>query len=127
MSVDLQQRLLTLVSRAGSLLGTPRIEEVLPGILTVASQTVSADGYAVWRFDRTRGAWIVASHAGVSDAFAASAISSLQGQPVGPAPTEPIAAEDVRVVPLLSERLAAYDREGIVSMLAIPLIVDGEA
>ena len=128
MAVDLQQRLFALVSRAGVLLGSPRIEDVLPGILTVARETVSADGYAVWRLDRGRGAWSIARHAGVSDEFAAAIISSHQGQPVGSVrQTEPIAAEDVRQLPMLEERKAAYVKEGLTSMLAIPLLVDGEA
>jgi signal transduction histidine kinase len=125
----LQQRLLNLVSRAGLLLGSPRMEDVLPGILTVASETVSADAYAVWRLDRARGAWVMASHAGVSEEFATSAvITSYQGQPAAAVPSvEPIAAEDVRVLPILADRAAAYAREGIISMLVIPLTIHGEA
>jgi signal transduction histidine kinase len=123
MSSDLQQRLLKLVYRAGVLLGSPRMEDVLPGILTVASETVSADGYAIWRLDRTRGAWIVASHAGVSETFAAAVISTQTSPPASP---DPIAAEDVQSLPLLASRIADYKREGIVSMLAIPLSIDDE-
>ena len=125
MSNGLQQRLLTLVSRAGLLLGSPRMEDVLPGILTVASETIAADAYAVWRLDRARGAWVVASHAGVSDGFAATLISRYQGRGTA-APTDlgPIAAEDVRSTPVLAERALAYEREGIVSILAIPLAID---
>jgi len=101
------------------------MEDVLPGILAVASQTVEADGYAVWRLDRGRGVWGIAGHAGVSDAFAADAISSFRGRSARPASDlRTVAAEDVRTTPLLSERAAAYDREGIVSMLAAPLAID---
>src|SRR4051812_17013156 len=125
MPVDLQQRLLDLVSRAGLLLGSPRIEDVLPGILNVARDTVSADGYAVWRLDRNRGVWYVASHAGVSERFAASMIASFDGRPVSPADiTDPITAEDVFATPLLAQRREAYREEGIASMLAIPLVMD---
>src|SRR4051812_47070450 len=128
MADDLLQRLLNLVSRAGVLLGSPRMEDVLSGILTVASGTVSADGYAIWRLDRTRGAWVIASHAGVSKEFAAAAISSYDGHAAAAVPSrDPIMAEDVHTVPMLSARAAAYDREGVVSMLAIPLSIDGEA
>jgi signal transduction histidine kinase len=127
MSNELQQRLLALVSRAGLLLGSPRMEDVLPGILAVASQTVAADAYAVWRLDRARGAWAIASHAGVSEAFAASAISRFRGRgTAAPTGLGPIAAEDVRNTPVLAERAAAYEREGIVSMLAVPLAIDEE-
>src|SRR5436190_9336437 len=96
MPAAIQQRLFGLVSRAGVLLGSPRIEDVLPGILTVAKESVAADAYAVWRLDRSRGAWVMATHAGVSEAFAAEVISSYQGRPARTmAQTEPIAAEDV--------------------------------
>jgi signal transduction histidine kinase len=129
MPLDIQQRLLALVSRAGVLLGSPRIEDVLPGILTVASETVSADGYAVWRIDRGQGAWVVAGHAAVSDDFAAAVISSSQGQPANlvPPPADPIAAEDVLQHPMLEGRRDAYVKEGLASMLAIPLVIDAEA
>ena len=125
MAADLQQRLLDLVSRAGELLGSPRIEDVLPGILSLARDTVAADGYAVWRFDRDRGAWRVASHAGVSERFAAAMISSFQGRPVRPVEnTEPAAYEDVFARPELHERHETYRSEGIESILGIPLILD---
>jgi GAF domain-containing protein len=117
-----------LVSRAGVLLGSPRTEDVLPGILTVARETVAADGYAVWRLDRGRGAWMIVSHAGVSDEFAAAIISRHNGQPVAAVvQTDPIAAEDVLALPMLDQRREAYVKEGVASMLAIPLLVGGEA
>jgi signal transduction histidine kinase len=128
MARDLQRRLLTLVSRAGALLGSPRIEVVLPGILQVAADTVSADGYAIWRFDRTRGVWFVASHAGVSDAFAAAVVSSYQGRPAAPVPSAaPIAVEDVQKARTLTDRREAYQAEGIRSLLAIPLVAETDA
>src|SRR5436190_22795516 len=96
MPAAIQQRLFGLVSRAGILLGSPRIEDVLPGILTVARDTVAADGYAVWRLDPARGGWFIARQAGVSDEFAAAIISSYQGRPAGFVnQVDPIAAEDV--------------------------------
>src|SRR4051812_9592193 len=128
MPAALQQRLLNLVSRAGVILGSPRIEDVLPGILTVARETVAADGYAVWRIDPGRDAWVVVGHAGVSDDFAAAIISSFQGQPVAPVPqVVPVAAEDVLQLPMLDHRRDAYLMEGTASILAIPLLIDGEA
>jgi signal transduction histidine kinase len=123
---DLQQRLFGLVSRAGALLGSPRIEDVLPGILAVAKETVAADAYAVWRLDRRRNVWYVASHSGVSDDFAAAMLPSTQ---VGTSAltasyTEPIASEDVMADPVVATRREAYAREGIQSMLFIPLIME---
>src|SRR5215218_32205 len=128
MPADLQQRLLDLVSRAGQMLGSPRIEDVLPGILAIAAETVSADGYAVWRLDRARRLWYVATHAGVSDIFAATTVTSPAGTPADAVfDGEPIAAADVSTAPALAARREAYAAEGIQSMLAAPLLVDADA
>jgi signal transduction histidine kinase len=128
MPADIQQRLFGLVSRAGVLLGSPRIEDVLPAILTVARESVAADGYAIWRLDRARGAWVIVGHEGVSAEFSAAVISSHQGQPASAvASPDPIAAEDVLRLPMLEARREAYVKEGIASMLAIPLVIDGDA
>ena len=128
MPADIQQRLFGLVSRAGVLPGSPRLEDVLPGILTVARESVSADGYAIWRLDRARAAWVIVGHQGVSNEFAAAVISSHQGQPATVVPDpDPIAAEDVLRLPMLEGRREAYVKEGIASMLAIPLVIGGEA
>jgi signal transduction histidine kinase len=124
---DLQQRLFGLVSRAGAVLGSPRLEDVLPGILAVSKETVAADGYAVWRIDESRGVWYIASHSGVSDEFAAAMLPSVQpGTTISTAAyTAPIACQDVMADPFLAARRDAYAKEGIASMLAIPLMMDG--
>jgi signal transduction histidine kinase len=122
----LQQRLLDLVSRTGELLGSPRIEDVLHGILAVARETVSADGYAVWRLDRDRGVWYVASHAGVSDRFAAAMLPSASAAaPPADGRPEPIAVEDVTTHPAVANRRVAYAEEGIASMMGVPLPLGG--
>jgi len=124
----LQQRLLALIASSGALLGSPRVEDVLHAILKLSSDLVSADGYAVWRLDSMRTAWHVASHAGVSSQFASAMISSFQGQPAAAVQSrEPIAAVNVAELPFLESRRDAYAREGIRSMLAIPLVIDEEA
>jgi signal transduction histidine kinase len=127
LGAGLQERLLGLIATAGALIGSPRIEDTLNAILTLAGEVVSADGYAVWRLDPTRGVWHVASHAGVSAEFAAAMVSSYQGQPAAPvASAEPLAAEDVTTLPQLAGRQDAYAREGIRALLAIPLKVETE-
>jgi signal transduction histidine kinase len=124
----LQPRLLALIAKAGALLGSPRAEDILSAILKISNELVSADGYAVWRLDPARNIWHVASHAGVSSEFASAMISTFQGQPAAPVPSlDPIAAENVAEMPLLQARRDAYAREGIRSMLAIPVVVHDEA
>ena len=122
---DLQQRLLALVAASGSLLGSPRVDDVLAATIGLADALVSADGYAVWRLDA--GAWRMESHSGISSVFASHVISSHKGQPAGAAWfAEPVVAEDVDALPLLDERRAAYRTEGIRSLLTIPLLIRGE-
>jgi signal transduction histidine kinase len=69
----------------------------------------------------------VASHSGVSDEFAAAMLPSVQPGSTIPttAYTEPIASENVMADPFLAARRNAYAREGIASMLGIPLVMDG--
>jgi PAS domain S-box-containing protein len=125
---DLHGRLLALVAASGSLLGSPRLEDVLRSIVALATKAVAADAYAVWRLDRHRGTWHVASHAGVSEEFASAIVSSDEGEPVSALRnTDPIIAEDLDTLPSLEKRREAYLREGIRSMLAIPLASHGAA
>ena len=121
------ERLLSLFATAGALLGSPRLEDVLPGILAFAREFVAADGYAVWRLDPAAPRWYMASHAGVSDAFASEIISFFQGRPASIDDMQGlIAAEDVMSHTRLAGRREAYAREGIHSMLAAPVRIGGE-
>jgi len=126
-ATDLQQRLLSLVGASGSLLVSPRVSDVVPATIKLAGTLVPADGYAVWRFDPRAGGWTVVGNSGVSAEFASSIISTYEGQPAGPVPSlQPLVIEDVQAAPMLALRRAAYGREGIRSMLAIPLTIRGQ-
>ncbi len=117
---DLHDRLLSLVAASGSLLGSPRLEDVLTAIVQLASKTLAADGYAVWRRDSANGCWRIASYAGVSAKFAASAVADgAESAPI--IPTDAIAADDVETAPALEGLRDALRHEGIRSMLIIPL------
>ncbi len=118
---DLHERLLSLVAASGSLLGPARIEDVLPAIVRLAGKTLAADAYAVWRHDHGHGTWQIASHAGVSDEFAAAMISDGAETAERVLTTEPLAAEDVETMPALETRRDVLRREGIRSLLVIPL------
>ena len=93
---DLLNRIFALVAASASLLRSPRVEDVLPAIVTLARQLIAADGYAVWQLDPLGGGWSVASYSGVSEEFASAVLTTHMGQPAGAALfTEPIAVEDV--------------------------------
>jgi PAS domain S-box-containing protein len=123
--VDLQRRLMMLVSASSSLLVSPRVEDVMPAALNLVTQLLAADGCAIWRFHR--GAWRIGAFQGVSEPFARRVITTFQNAAVGPVPfADPIIAEDVAVLPMLEEHRGAFAAESIVSLLAIPLRVGAD-
>ena len=125
---DLQQRLVALVGAAGMLFGSPRVDDVVPAIITLADTLVRADAYAVWRLDAAASTWHVVGAAGVSEQFRERVVGSHGGRPVSAAPfSEPLIAESVQTLPMLEEQAAAYRAEGIESMLAVPLVIAGHA
>ena len=125
---DLEQRLVALVAASGTLFGSPRIEDVLPSVVVLARTLIPADGYALWRFDVAAKRWHIGASFGVSDTFTSRIIGSYQGDQVSTIPfSEPLIAESVHTIPMLSERIDAYRAEGIESMLAVPLQIAGHA
>src|SRR6185295_19189814 len=64
---DLQERLMMLVAASGIVFESPRLQDVLPAIITLAQWLVHADGYAIWRFDAAGDTWHIGGAQGVSD------------------------------------------------------------
>ena len=123
---DLQQRLLAVVAASGSLLRSPRVDDVIPAILRIARDLVAADGYAIWRLD-THDVWRIRSFDGVSPAFANRVVSNSNQSGGSSAPfKDPVVVEDVFSSDLVRrDRAAAYVDEGIRSILSVPLGGDG--
>jgi PAS domain S-box-containing protein len=115
---DLQRRLLTLVAASDSLVAKPDVQQVTDATLQLAQQLVAADGYVVWRGAPDED-WIPVRHLGVSQDF----ISLPQSGARASAPVEPLVCEDVHAMPSLAARAEAYRREGVVSMLVVPVKV----
>ena len=122
---DVEERLRTLVDASASLLGSPRTEAVLPAILALSNRLVAADAYAIWRFRPEESAWFVAASSGLSEQYGREQIPVTKHTPRMPG--SPIIAEDVFAEPLLASRAETYRREGIRSMLTLPLVAHGEA
>jgi signal transduction histidine kinase/ActR/RegA family two-component response regulator len=100
---------------------------VLPAILALARELIAADGYAIWRFDQQSGIWRVGSSSAISNEFSHRVVASDGGVSVSTVPfSDPLVAEDVEQVPMLDRMRAAYRREGICSLLAIPLTIGGQ-
>ena len=122
---DLRRRLMALVAGSGALFESPRLEDVLPAIVALARSLTRADGYAIWRLNAVDGIWEIGASWGVSDGFARSILLS-QGAPARTVPiVEPLVAEDVGTHPQLQDRQEIYRAEGVLSMLAVPLMIAG--
>jgi PAS domain S-box-containing protein len=126
--IDLQQRLVALVAASGTVFGSSKLTEMMPAVVVLARTLIPADGYAVWRHDAATGSWHVGAAFGVSERFSQRVIDMYQGGRAAPAQfSEPLVAEQLDKVPMLEERLHEYREEGIRSMLAVPLTINGRA
>jgi PAS domain S-box-containing protein len=107
-----------LIETSRILLASPRLEAVLPAAVQVARNLIAADGHALWRLQDD--GWRIVGSNGVSARFTEASVPQ---QAV--TYETPQAFADVRDVPLLKNRQAAYAAEGIRSMLAVPLQIGG--
>ncbi len=124
---DEVERLMLLVEASGKLLGSPRIEDVLPAVLELAQRILAADAYAVWRHDDD-GVWGPEIAAGLSAEYLRAAAAAVRESPSEVPLDEAIVVENVEHIrwPSPAHR-AAYDEEGIQALLVVPLRVRGEA
>ncbi len=120
----LHSHLSALIEASGILLQSPRLGAVLPAAMTIAKDLIAADGYAIWRLYETD--WRIVTSTGISAEFSESVIRSYQGQTVTTLSfSKPLAVEDVNATPMLDERRAEHAAEGILSMLVVPLCING--
>ena len=96
---------------------------MLVKIVSLAQKFVAADAYAVWRRTPEHG-WVLASSYGLSEEYLRSSFntSGMASQ----APAAPMMITDVRYEPLLSDRRDAHLREGVRSMLLVPLRIQND-
>ncbi|HUR33093.1 MAG TPA: PAS domain S-box protein [Vicinamibacterales bacterium] len=118
---DLRRRLSAIIESASALLMSPRLDDVIAAILVVSRQVLPSDGVAVWRLDA--GQWRIAASHGVSERFVGSAVGAV-------GPRERLTDDLIEIESIDDERLggrrAAYDAEGIVAMLVVPLQVGAD-
>jgi PAS domain S-box-containing protein len=116
---SLRHRLTTLTDGSYRLLTSLTSATIVAEVLDLARQVVPADAYAVWQ--RHGDAWTVAGSHGLSEAFVSVTLPYDRSQiPF----TEPIVAVDLSS-PELSSRSAAYQAEGVRSLISIPLAIRG--
>src|SRR5436190_13010097 len=124
---ELQRRLVGLAVASASILESPDTGTVASAAIDVARDVFAADGYALWRVDRS-GAWRIVRAFGISDDFASRAIPRAgddTNPPLVPF-SEPLIAEDVQTTSILADMRDAYAREGIQSMIVFPLTIRGQ-
>ena len=120
---QIERQLMLLVEASGALLASPQSTDVLRTIVELAQRFVSADGHAVWRQDLSDG-WRLSSSAGLSDEFVQAGLLAQQGGSAWLL-AMPLIVEDVSLEAKLERRKEPLMREGIRSMLVIPLRIHG--
>lgn len=91
---------------------------ILDSVLDTARALINADAYAIWLLESDQREWNIAASRGLPQAFKVPVRGGADAMPASP-----ICAEDVEREAQLSDRLAAYHREGIRSMMALPIFV----
>lgn len=124
---DLSSRLTLLLRSTSRLIETLKIDEMLGSVLSLSRELIAADAFGLWRFDDERQQWGLVASDGLSEEFATGALprgirEQIPREPVVVQP-EDLASEST---PLLNERWEAYRREGIRSLMIIPLRIRGE-
>ena len=115
------EALQAILNASTMLLRSSSIQAVLANILDLAQKAIAAEAYAVWRVHEGGRVWqIVASH-GLSESYRKELCI-----PGGKVPNEPQAVPDVLADPSLKNFSEDYRREGIRSLLAVPMISEGE-
>lgn len=123
---ELAARLKLLLESTSHLIETLETKELLKVLLNLSREIIAADAFGVWRMDE--GAiWSMVTSQGLSDQFIQESIQSARpvNLPDGPIVVQP---EDIadRSDELLQNRWDRYDREGIRSLIILPLRIHGE-
>ena len=120
--IDEIGRLRLLLEASSTLLGSLSVEAMLPEVLGLASRTLAADAYALWRHDPETETWHVAGHSGLSPKYVAGATEAIQGNRAVVSLEGPIVAEDIATTEWLTpSHRRAHAEEGTRSMLAVPI------
>src|SRR5262249_45162087 len=104
-----EEQLSALVEASGVLLSSLEPDAVLSAILELSRRLITADAYAVWRYNQTSGRSEIACADGLSEEYQIAAGQS-GPQAMGGAP---VVAEDVENEPVLAHRRPLYGSEGI--------------
>jgi PAS domain S-box-containing protein len=121
---DIEQQLTLLVEASGSLSASLDLGSVSNAIMALSRRLVAADAYAVWEYEGHTGYWKIALASGISEQFQESTVHVSEHLPG--LLEEPIIADDVTTSQIVAHRRAAFEREGIKSLLVVQHRVRGD-
>jgi signal transduction histidine kinase len=107
-----------------ALLSSPDLQSVLQHLLDFAARLLLADGYAIWRYDSGRGLWHIVASRGLSQSYTQESTIAQNHNPLRS--DEPFVVPDVSHFVQAENRQDLYRKEGIRSLLAIPIKLRGE-
>jgi PAS domain S-box-containing protein len=119
---EMRQKLRLLIDASGALVGNLDRNDVLRRILSLATELIPADAYAVWQADSETSEWRVIASRGLSEQYVAETLRAGVPQATQ-ALRHAIVVEDVAQSPSVADRRSLYASEGIRSFLAAPLRV----
>lgn len=115
------QALRAILDASALLLRSSSIGAVLESILNLASEVIAADAYAVWRVGDSGMLWQMVASQGLSEAYRREVRT-----PAGSRPQTFQAVSDVLAEPSLKHFTEDYAREHIRSLLAVPMVCEGQ-
>ncbi|MFL5969126.1 MAG: GAF domain-containing protein [Gaiellaceae bacterium] len=89
------ERLRLLLEASSTLLGSLSVDAMLPEILGLASRTLAADAYALWRKSSNDGTWSIAAADGLPQSYVDQATEAIRGQGDAILQEGPLIAEDI--------------------------------
>src|SRR4051812_22855971 len=116
------ERLRLLLEASSTLLGSLRVETMLPEILELARRTVAADAYALWRRDAADGSWSVAAYDGLPESYVQDATAAIRGRGDAVLLDQPLVAEDIATADWIGgAHRQAHEEAGTRAMLVCGL------
>ena len=119
-----ERQLAMLIEASSALMSGFRAPDVLDRILALARQFIDADAYSVWRRTAQSRSWQMVASEGLSSAYAS--FVSDEFNELQRLPTDPVVIERLDDAPFRNNRREAWTREGIASLITVPLQIHGE-
>ena len=118
---DLRARLLVLTDAAESVLSLGTEEEARAAVIALTERVLPGDACAIWWFEPDPSEWRIVQSRGLSAEYAQTRM------PGGPITfVQPLGVTNVHAVEMLEARRHAYKKEGIESLLTLPLPIGNE-